>query len=214
MRYVRPVLATLAIGCCAVVAGCSPSSDDPATPATSSVAPSADGTGDSGQPPALAPLTDPPADWGVLTLGPVTLDVPDGFVAVAGPEDPTGRISTWVGRHGDQDGARAGISVARDTSPRRDASGTAAAALQAEQAQRGADDAVSGPLPWEGVDAAAHLTYLQDIAIGGSAVQHRAEWVYADLPDGSQITVGVVAPVEIFDELRLHDVLATWRTGP
>lgn len=33
-------------------------------------------------------------------------------------------------------------------------------------------------------------------------------------PDGSQTTVGLVAPLDLFEELALHDVLTTWRTTP
>ncbi|UZN02150.1 hypothetical protein [Cellulomonas sp. S1-8] len=224
MRHVHPGLAVLTVACCAVLVACSPPAEQPVDGGTSAVrtpqaeaTASDDGDGDGDDPAgaqALEPLTAPPATWSGLTLGPVTLDVPDGFTQVDEPQDTTARLTTWVARYGDQDGARAAISVARDLDPQRDASGTADAALQAERAQRGVDDDASSALTWPGADAAHHLTYLQDVAVGGTRVSHRAEWVYADLPDGTQVAVGVLAPVDLFDELALHDVLATWRTGP
>jgi len=81
-------------------------------------------------------------------------------------------------------------------------------------AQRTQDGTTDMASTWPGTGSAHHLTYLQDTTIGGTSVRHRAEWVYADLPDGTQVVVGVLAPVDLFDEPALHDVLASWRPTP
>lgn len=208
MSSLRPRLVGAAVLAALAVAACSPADDGPA-PTVTSVASDAP----VGEP---APITPAPArsGWSSLVLGPVTLDVPEGFATVQEPPDADARTAVWVAAHGEQDGARAAVSVARDTAPQRDAAGTAGAALQAERAQRGAQDAADHPVPWPGTDAAHHLTYVQDVAVGGTVVPHRAEWVYADLPDGTQLAIGVVAPLDLFDTLALHDALATWRTTP
>lgn len=209
MRYAPLVLAVLATG--AVLVACSPAGDTPsgtagAPGASAPAAPASPGTAQQPLDPAEALTGGTP-----LTLGPVTLSVPDGFTQAQEPTDPSARMSTWVARYGDTDGARAGISVALDSAPQRDAAGTAAAAVGAEGAQRGVEDEESSPLTWPGTDAAHFLTYVQDVTVGGAQVPHRAEWVYADLPDGTQVAVGVLAPLDLFDELELHEVLATWQ---
>lgn len=160
---------------------------------------------------ALVPDADVPETWVPLELGPVVLDAPGGFAVVQEPEDEDARTGSWVVRRGDQEGARAAISVARDTDPTRTPEQSAEAALRSEESQRGAHDGELTALTWPGAREAEHLTYVQDVLIGSRTVEHRAEWVYADLPDGSQVAVGVVAPVDVFDELALHEVLASWR---
>jgi hypothetical protein len=209
MRIVRTgvTLALLgALGLTACSAG-APGAGPSGTPAVPVVDPAAAPAVD----PTLAPVAEAPEEWRTLPLGPVVLDVPGGFEMVQEPDDDDARTASWVARRGDQDGARAAISVARDTDPTRTPAQSAEAALRSEESQRGAHDGERTALTWPGVQDAAHLSYLQDVLVGSRTVEHRAEWVYADLPDGSQVAVGVVAPVEMFDELGLHEVLETWR---
>lgn len=208
MRIVRTGVALALLGALGLTA-CSSGASGTGSPGTA--APVADAVTTPAAQPTLAPVAQAPEEWRTLPLGPVVLDVPGGFEMVQEPGDDDARTASWVVRRGDQDGARAAISVARDTDPTRTPAQSAEAALRSEESQRGAHDGERMPLTWPGVADAAHLSYLQDVLVGSRTVEHRAEWVYADLPDGSQVAVGVVAPVEMFDELDLHEVLATWR---
>jgi hypothetical protein len=208
MRIVRTGVALALLGALGLTA-CSSGASGTGSPGTA--APVADAATTTAAQPTLAPVAQAPEEWRTLPLGPVVLDVPGGFEMVQEPGDDDARTASWVVRRGDQDGARAAISVARDTDPTRTPAQSAEAALRSEESQRGAHDGERTPLTWPGVADAAHLSYLQDVLVGSRTVEHRAEWVYADLPDGSQVAVGVVAPVEMFDELDLHEVLETWR---
>ncbi len=207
MRIARTGAALMLVGVLALAA-CS-TADDAAAPSTPrATSASEDPTGPAAP---LTPLADAPAGWSRIELGAVTLDVPDGFAVVQEPAATDAPDGSWIVRYGDQDGERAAITVVRDPAPTRAPADTAAAALSAARAQHSVQDDASAGLAWPGAEAATYLTYLQGVRVGGTAVEHRAEWVYADLADGSQVVVGVFAPLDLFDELQMHDVLATWR---
>lgn len=161
---------------------------------------------------ALAP-GEPAPEWREVALGSVTLAVPDGFEEADGVPTRDERTSSYLLRYGDEDGARAAITVGVDTAPASTPEQAVDGQVGVERAQRGIEDEQTSPLTWPGTEAAHHLTYEQDIVLaeGAAPVRHRAEWVYADLPDGTQVGIGVLAPTDLYAELDLHAVLATWR---
>lgn len=165
--------------------------------------------------PSTAALTpgEPGPEWREVTLGGVTLAVPDGFQAVEGVPTRDERTSSYLLRYGDEDGARAAITIGVDTAPAVNAEQAVDGQIEVERAQLGIENEQTAELSWPGTEVAHHLTYEQDVLLvqGEAPVRHRAEWVYADLPDGTQVGIGVLAPPDLYEELDLHAVLATWR---
>lgn len=156
----------------------------------------------------LEPL-DAPGDWTAHRMGPVTVSAPGEWTEIeAAPGDDADEAHA-VKAPGD--GAGSGVHTTVTSERSRDALDAVENLRTVGGAALGAQAPSSAELDWPGAEAAGYLTYTATVPFDDDEVELRYEYLVLDLADRAQAIVAVVGPVDTYEELRVHDVLATAR---
>lgn len=167
------------------------------------------GTGTTGGDGADGPLVPAvaPQGWSSHDMGPVTVGTPPEWEEI---EARSGASSdeSWALR-APGDGPGTGVHTTFTAERSRDADAAIENLRNVGDASVGARDVEVAELSWPGAQAAGWLGYEATVAVQGEDVAMRYEYLVLDLEGSAQTIVGVIAPVEGFEDSGAHDVLAS-----